>query len=149
MSPQPIRPIVICVFRDGDRMLVAEYHDRWHKGPYYRPIGGGIEFGERMQECIVREIREEIGAEIKDLQYLGVIENIYREGGTLAHQIVFVYEARFLDPQLYQVPAVKSQVEEFIVAMWKSIDDFRTGKAQVYPPGLLEVLDQSSQRSKS
>src|SRR5512136_2231315 len=99
MNSQPIRPIAICVFRDGERMLVAEYRDRWHQGPYYRPLGGGIEFGERMQDCIVREIREEIGAEIEGLRYLGLIENIYSEGGKLAHQIVFIFEARFSDPR--------------------------------------------------
>jgi ADP-ribose pyrophosphatase YjhB (NUDIX family) len=148
MNLQQIRPIVICVLRDGDRMLVAEYHDPWHEGPYYRPLGGGIEFGERIQDCIVREVREEIGAEIRDLQYLGVIENIYREGGRPAHQLVFVYEARFPDPQLYQVSVVESQVEEFLVALWKPIEEFRTGKAQIYPLGLLELLDKPNQRSK-
>jgi 8-oxo-dGTP pyrophosphatase MutT (NUDIX family) len=148
MKLQQIRPIVICVLRDGDRMLVAEYRDPLREEPYYRPLGGGIEFGERSQECIVREIREEIGAEIQDLQYLGVIEDIYTDGGKPHHQIVFVYEARLPDPQLYQVPAVESQVEEFVVALWKPLDEFRTGKAQVYPLGLLEFLDKPNQRSK-
>jgi 8-oxo-dGTP pyrophosphatase MutT (NUDIX family) len=129
-------------------MLVAEYRDPWREGPYYRPLGGGIEFGERSQECIVREIREEIGAEIQDLQYLGVIENIYTEGGKPQHQIVLVYEARLPDLKLYQVSAVESQVEEFSVALWKPMDEFRTGKAQLYPLGLLELLDKPHQRSK-
>jgi 8-oxo-dGTP pyrophosphatase MutT (NUDIX family) len=146
MQVQQIRPIVICVFRDGDRMLVAEYRDPWHAGPYYRPLGGGIEFGERIQECIVREIREEIGAEILDLQYLGVVENIYSEGGKPQHQLVFVYEARFPDLRFYQAPAVESRVEEFAVALWKPIDEFRTGAAQIYPPGLFELLDKPNER---
>ncbi len=148
MTPGQIRPIAICVFRDSDRMLVAEYRDPWREGPYYRPIGGGVEFGERTQECIVREIREEIGAEIQNLQYLGVLENIYTENGRRAHQIVFVYEARFPDPRLYQVPLIRSQVDEFVFAVWKPIDEFRTGKAQVYPLGLLELLDRAGERSK-
>jgi len=148
MNLPQIRPIVICVFRDGDRMLVAEYHDPWHEGPYYRPPGGGIEFGERIQECIVREIREEIDAEIQDLRYLGVIENIYTEDGKPHHQLVFVYEARFPDLKLYQVPAVESHVDEFLVALWKPMDEFRTGRAQLYPLGLLELLDKPNPRSK-
>jgi ADP-ribose pyrophosphatase YjhB (NUDIX family) len=148
MDVQQIRSIVICVFRNGERMLVAEYRDPWHEGPYYRPLGGGIEFGERMQECIVREIREEIGAEIQGLEYLGVIENIYSEGGKPAHQIVFVYEARLADPRLYRAAEVKSRVEEFAVARWKPTDDFRAERAQLYPLGLLELLDKTNQRRK-
>lgn len=96
----------------------------------------------------MREMREEIGAEIRDLQYLGVMENIYVEDGRPNHQIVFVYEARLADPQLYQVPAVQSLVEEFSVAPWKTVGEFRIGKAQVYPPGLLELLDKSGERSR-
>ena len=149
MNPQQIRPIVICVLRDGDRMLVAEYHHPVDGTPYYRPMGGGIEFGERSQECIVREMREEIGAEIEDLHYLGVIENLYSEGGKPYHQIVLIYEARLADPRLYKVSTVKSQVEEFSVAVWKPMDEFRTGKARVYPHGLLELVDKSGERSES
>lgn len=147
MKPEQIRPIVIRVLRDGDRVFVAEYHDPSRGETFYRPLGGAIEFGERSPECIVREIGEEVDAEIQDLHYLGVIENIFTDGGKPCHEIVLVYEARFRDPQFYQVSSVECQVEEF-VAVWKPIDEFQTGKAQVYPVGLLELLDKPNKRSK-
>jgi NADH pyrophosphatase NudC (nudix superfamily) len=60
-----IRPLAICVFRREDRILVAEGFDPVKQEHFYRPLGGGIEFGENSVETISREIREEINAEIR------------------------------------------------------------------------------------
>jgi 8-oxo-dGTP pyrophosphatase MutT (NUDIX family) len=80
MVEEIIRPIAICVCREGERILVAEYQEKGRL--YYRPLGGGIQFGEYGHEAIKREIREEIGAELTDVHYLGMLENIYAsEGG--------------------------------------------------------------------
>ena len=37
--------------------------------------GGGIELGETLQECITREIMEEIGETIHDFEFLFLVEN--------------------------------------------------------------------------
>jgi len=70
MKPGQIRPIVVSVFRDGDRIFLAQYHDPSSGERFYRPLGGAIAFGEHSRECIVREIREEMGTEITDLNYV-------------------------------------------------------------------------------
>ena len=44
---------------------------------FARPLGGGIDFGETSQDAIVREIREELGAELTDARLLGIVENIF------------------------------------------------------------------------
>ena len=36
-----IRPLVICLFKKGDTILVAEGYDPVKDDYYYRPIGGG------------------------------------------------------------------------------------------------------------
>ncbi len=41
-----VRPLAICVFRHHDRILVMEGYDPVKKEHFYRPLGGGIEFGE-------------------------------------------------------------------------------------------------------
>jgi hypothetical protein len=46
MSNHKIRPIAICVFRHQNRILVIEAYDHIKNEKYYRPLGGGIEFGE-------------------------------------------------------------------------------------------------------
>ena len=145
MKPGQIRPIVISVFRDEDRLFLAEYHDPSSGERFYRPLGGAIAFGEHSRECIVREIREEMRTEITDLDYVGVIENIFIFDGKPGHEIVLVYEATFVDSRLYEVESVRCRDNggEF-VAMWKPITEFRAGKAPLYPEGLLDLLDKKA-----
>ena len=100
MRPETIKPIVIWVIRDGERIFVSEDTDPVNGGVFYRPLGGGLEHGERSAEAVVRELREEIGAELIDLRVLGTIENIFTFKGELGHEIV-VYEAQFVDRLLY------------------------------------------------
>jgi 8-oxo-dGTP pyrophosphatase MutT (NUDIX family) len=147
MKPGQIRPIVICVFRDGDRIFVAEYCNPATGAKFYRPLGGAIRFGEYSRECIVREIREELGAEIQDLAYLGTIENVFTYAGQPGHEIVLVYQANFVDPHLHQVPSVTCQEDDGsgFAAVWKPLADFRTGQAPLYPTGILDLLDQAKE----
>jgi 8-oxo-dGTP pyrophosphatase MutT (NUDIX family) len=143
MNPGEIRPIAICVFRKKDRIFVAEYYDPSRKLTFYRPLGGAIIFGESSRECIIREIREEMGAEIKDITYVGMIENIFIFDNNPGHEIVLVYEASFADLQLYDVEKIACRDDggEF-VAVWKPLEEFRTEKAPLYPEGLLDLLDE-------
>jgi 8-oxo-dGTP pyrophosphatase MutT (NUDIX family) len=146
MKPGQIRPIAICVFRRDDKLLVGEHYDTVKKETFYRPLGGAIEFGERGPECVVREIREEIGAEIKELNYIETIENIFVCGGRPGHEIVLVYEARLVDSHLYEVESVrcKENGDEF-VAVWKPMRTFRDREAPLYPEGLLNLLDKKTE----
>jgi len=76
-----IPPISICVIRRGDEILVFEARDEKRDLTYYRPLGGGIEFGERSDDAVRRELYEEIGAELDELRLLTVIENLFELEG--------------------------------------------------------------------
>jgi len=137
-----IRPIAICLFRHNDKILVLEGYDPSKGETFYRPLGGGIEFGERSIDTIHREIMEEIDAEVKDLVYLGSLENIFTFDGKPGHEIVQVYDGALADPGLYKQAVIlghEVDVEEHFRAMWKSLDEFGPGKAILYPDGLLEM----------
>ena len=54
--------------------------------------GGGIEFGERSRETVVREVKEETGLEINPEKFLGVVEMILPE--MKLHRLVFYYMAK-------------------------------------------------------
>lgn len=145
MGKEQIRPIAICVFRRDNRILVGEGYDPVKKERFYRPLGGRIEFGEQSQETIVREIREELGAEVTSLRYLGTVENIFTFNGEAGHEIVQVYDGTFLDESLYSRERLQGyEVDEAwqgaFTAVWKTLDDLREGDVPLYPDALLEML---------
>lgn len=137
-----IRPLALCVIWRGDEVLVAEGVDPTTDRRFYRPLGGGIEFGERGDAAAIRELREELGAAVTDLRYLGTLENIFRYNGTRGHEIVRLYEARFADDAWYARDELTGGEDDGtpIRAVWKSIAFFDEGHAPLYPDGLLELL---------
>jgi 8-oxo-dGTP pyrophosphatase MutT (NUDIX family) len=142
MKPGQVRAIAVCVFRDGDRLFLAEYRDPLTGEPFYRPLGGTIEFGEYSRDCIVRELREELGVEIVDPAYLGVIENVFTYNRQKGHEIVLVYQACFADASLYERESIVGRDDGGeLVAVWKPLDYFRAGESPLYPTGLLALLD--------
>jgi len=140
-----IRPIAICVFRHKDRILVAEGYDPVKKQTFYRPLGGGIEFGEKSDQTVRRELLEEINAEVGELWYLGALENIFVFNGAPGHEIVMVYDGLLKDSGLYDLGVIKgeeTEIGESFQAVWKSLDEFGAEKSILYPTGLLEMLKQ-------
>lgn len=143
MKKNRIRPLAICVFRNNDRILVAEGYDPLKKQTFYRPLGGAIEFGERSEDTVRRELMEEIGAEVGEVWYLGTLENIFVFNGEPGHEIVMVYDGVLTDSGLYEQAEVEgneAEVGESFKAVWQGLDEFGEGKSILYPTGLLELL---------
>ena len=90
---------------------------------YHRLIGGGVELGETHREAIVREVREELGATIRDLTYVDVVENIFRIDGVLGHEVAFIYRGR-LDPEPAQSGAQLAESDGSVLpVVWRPFDD--------------------------
>ena len=143
MKKNKIRPIAICLFRNKNRILVAEGFDPVKEQTFYRPLGGGIEFGEYSEQTIHRELMEELGVEVCDLKYLGTLENIFMFNGTPGHEIVQVYDGVLKESGLYDQAVIVGQEAEINVsfqAVWMRLDEFGEEKAILYPSGLLELL---------
>ncbi len=136
-----IRPLVICVFKNDNKFLAALGTDTVKKNEFYRPLGGRIEFGERSEDALRREIIEEIGQEIENVKYLGTLENIFTYNGKSCHELVLVYNAEFVNEELYEMTEIDVDEENiWYKAHWISVEDCKSGKVKVYPTGLLELL---------
>ena len=136
-----IRPIAICVCSKGDRILVAEGHDTKKNKTFNRPQGGTIDFGERGDETVRCEFREEIAAELTEVWYLGMLENIYTYEGRVGHEIVLVYVGSLADAKMYEKETFQGdELGQPFKVVWKRLDEFGAGRPPDYPDGLLGLL---------
>ena len=62
-----LAPAIIVRIERGDRLLLAHNH-RFPKGRY-SIIAGFVEPGETLEEAVEREVDEEVGIEIRDIEY--------------------------------------------------------------------------------
>ena len=63
-----LHPAVIVLIRDGDRVLLTR-KSFWAKGRYGL-VAGFVDIGESLEAAARREIREEVGVEVRDLRYV-------------------------------------------------------------------------------
>ncbi len=131
-----IRPVALAVPRRGADLLVFEHRDPL----FYRPLGGGIEFGETAEAAVRRELREELGAELLDVYRLGVLENIFHAFGRAGHEVVFVFGCRLADPALHERDVVGEVLDEpGTPVLWRPLSSF-TAARPLYPTGLADLL---------
>jgi 8-oxo-dGTP pyrophosphatase MutT (NUDIX family) len=125
-KPSKISVKAYCVFRHETRILVFEGFDISKNLSFYRPLGGRVEPGETSREAIKREILEELGEEIENVKLLGVLEEIFTHEGQPGHEVIFIYDADFIDKRVYEKPSMTA-IEangEVLKVSWKDLDFF-------------------------
>lgn len=66
-------------------------HGRWDIG------GGAIEFGETVEEAVQREVHEELGCEVLDMEFLTAYDVHREHDGKKTHWIAIIYAVK-VDP---------------------------------------------------
>ena len=136
-----IRPLVICLFRNDGRFLASLGTDSVKDQDFYRPLGGMIEFGETAEAALKREIREELGEEIKNIKYLGTFENLFTYEGKPGHEIILVFDAEFINSSVYEKDVIDVNEADFwYKAYWITYEEFHSGALTVYPVAIKEFL---------
>jgi 8-oxo-dGTP pyrophosphatase MutT (NUDIX family) len=141
-APQHIRPLaLVLVRRDDGAILAAPGFDHVKKQRFYRPLGGGIEYGERAEDAARREMMEELGAELADVKFLAAVENLFTFQGQQGHELVWLFEARLTDQSLYERDVIIADESgaKFEVH-WVPVETFLRGEASLYPDGLLNLI---------
>lgn len=139
-----IRNIAICKIEKDDHIFVLEGYDPNKDETFYRPIGGGIEFGELAKEAAVREFQEELNTNIVVGSNFQVFENIFEFNGKPGHEVVFILDATFEDSSFYENREfVGNEGSDTFKALWVHIDEFTSGRKILYPEGFGSSLEKS------
>lgn len=143
-----IRAKVVCVLRNAERFLLMRITDPHDGRQMLIPPGGGVEFGERLDEAVVREVFEEVGIRIAPPKRLGMLENVFSFAGKPEHELIFVYEAPCPDAKLCaraEITITESNGNLF-PAGWYTLDEVTASATKLVPDGLFELLSGSLSR---
>ncbi len=95
------------VWRPGELLLARSPH--YARG-MYSALAGFVEAGESLEDCVHREVAEEVGLQVQDLRYFG------SQSWPFPHSLMVAYTARWTAGQI--VP----QAGEIEDAQWFAID---------------------------
>lgn len=123
------------IVRSNGKLLFSRGYDRVKKQAFLRPLGGHVEFGERGEETIRREMLEEVGCRALNVKFLSVIENHFTYNGKQGHEIILVCEGELENKELYRKPRFMfKEGERAVEAGWYLREDVLREALPVYPP---------------
>ena len=96
------------VWREGELLLARGSH--FVKG-MYSALAGFVEAGESLEECVLREVHEEVGVQVADLRYYG------SQSWPFPHSLMVAYTARWTGGEIVPQPG---EIEH---AAWFAIDE--------------------------
>ena len=89
----PVTPAILVLVHDGERMLLTHKPD-WDNRRY-SCIAGFAEPGESLEECVQREVYEEVGLLVTDITYVG------SQPWPFPHQLMVGYTARYTRGEIH------------------------------------------------
>lgn len=99
----PMMPIVAvgAIVRKGDTVLLVQRGQEPAKGRWVIP-GGAVELGEKVQEAVKRELREECGIEIEVGPVAAVVDRIERDaaGRVRYHYVIIDFFCDYISGEL-------------------------------------------------
>jgi len=111
----PVSPAAIVLIHDGADGVLLTSKSGW--GKRYSLVAGFVEPGETLEQCVAREVREEVGVEVGDIRYIG------SQPWPFPHQLMVGFMAR------YQGGEVVIDANELADARW-----FTRGALPELPP---------------
>lgn len=102
-------PAVIVAVTKGDRLLLAR--NKQFPNRRFSVIAGFVEYGETFEECVKREVFEEVGIKVKNIEYFG------SQPWPYPNSMMIGFTAEYLDGD------IKVDGKEIVEADWFSKDE--------------------------
>ncbi len=112
-----INPCIIVALTREDQILLAR-SGRFPKGTLYSVLAGYVEPGETLEECVRREIKEEVNLEVKNIQYFN------SQPWPFSSSLMIAFTAE------YAKGDIKIDGKEIVDAGWYTADRMPDGPGQ-------------------
>jgi NAD+ diphosphatase len=125
-----VSPAMMALVTRGRDVLLA----RAHRFPpaMFSALAGFVEPGETIEDCLAREVREEVGVEVRDLRYFG------SQSWAFPHSLMIAFTAEYAGGEL------RCEDAEIAEARWFSADAL-----PVLPPSVSiarRLIDETARR---
>lgn len=144
--PNKIRGKVIGLAKHDNKLLVFEVLDDQGNLKGWCPIGGGIEFGEKAEDALIREINEELRCNVTITGKPIICENIFEHHGITGHEIIFAFPIKLNDQNIYSNTRFQIREERGSThwVEWVPIELFEKSEAILFPSILINKLKELS-----
>lgn len=128
------------VIKDGKILLSKQFGDK------YDLPGGGIDLGEKLEDGVVREVKEETGIDVKNPKLLGFVESFFTDSHALNesyHCYLFYYACEYVGGKLSTAGFDKWEKQYAEMAEWvdiNQIDDLELASTVNYRPFVKKAI---------
>jgi 8-oxo-dGTP pyrophosphatase MutT (NUDIX family) len=123
---QDIEVLVRALILGDDHVLLAH---RIGAGNTFLP-GGHVEVGETLEDALVRELAEELDAEMELGGFLGALEHSFPRGAESVHELNLIFECRVRNSDPGVPPRSKEPHLEFL---WVPVAELEQRNLQPWP----------------
>lgn len=103
-----LAPAIIVAVTKGDELLLARSHR--HPPDLYSVLAGFVEPGETLEECVMREVKEEVGLDVKNIRYFG------SQPWPFPHSLMIAFTCQYAGGE------ITLEEEEMAEAAWYTAD---------------------------
>lgn len=126
------------IFYEGKLVLVKHYKEGY--GDYYLLPGGGLEHSESLEECVVREVKEECGLDVK-VDRLAFYKQVYTNSDD---SLDIIFSCNVIDGKLKNIDPDKKVKEIKLISSEEELE-----KLNFHPKQLKRFLFRKNRGVKS
>jgi ADP-ribose pyrophosphatase YjhB (NUDIX family) len=122
---------VVTLCHDGEGRYLLEYRSDKCRDEHFTwsPVGsGGVKIGERLEDAVRREVKEECGADASEIEFLGYREVFRKIGDVNTHWIAFDFRAK-IDPEMVSI----MEPEKCLRLEWFKFQEFPEPRHSQFP----------------